>query len=380
MTAAAAGREAGRFSGEDRAHMAAALALAERGLGEVWPNPSVGCVIVRDGHVVGRGRTGKGGRPHGETEALRQAGERAKGGVAYITLEPCNHHGKTPPCTEALMAAGIARAVVACEDPDPRVLGSGIARLRGAEIAVDVGLEAERARALNEGFFLRVLERRPLTTLKLATTLDGRIATRQGESRWITGEVARAWGHGLRAGHDAIMVGIGTALADDPDLTCRLPGLEARSPIRIVVDSRLRLPMTSRLVRTAARVPTWIVTLKGGCPGDRCRAFADCGVELVEVPAGAMGEVPIRAVLEALAQRGLTRVLVEGGARLAASLLQARLVDRLEWFRAAKVLGGDALPAAVGFGLERLADGPAFERTAIRQAGEDVLESYRRAA
>ncbi len=380
MPAAAAQREAGRFSEADRTHMAAALALAARGLGEVWPNPSVGCVIVSDGRVVGRGRTGKGGRPHGETEALRQAGEAARDATAYITLEPCNHHGKTPPCTEALMAAGIARAVIACEDPDPRVLGTGIARLRQAGIAVDVGLSAEAARGLNEGFFHRILDRRPMVTLKLATTLDGRIATKSGESRWITGEVARSWAHGLRAGHDAIMVGIGTALADDPELTCRLPGLEGRSPVRIVVDSRLRLPMTSRLVRSAGQVPTWIATLKGGCPGDRCRAFADCGVELIEVEPGAMGELPVRSLLEALAQRGLTRILVEGGAHLAASLFQARLVDRLEWFRAGRVLGGDALPAAVGFGQDLLAGSPLFERVAIRQAGEDVLESYRRAA
>lgn len=372
--------EAGRFSDADRAHMAAALALAARGLGDVWPNPSVGCIIVRDGRVVGRGRTGKGGRPHGETEALKQAGEAARGATAYITLEPCNHHGKTPPCTEALMSAGVARAVIACEDPDPRVLGSGIARLREAGIVVDVGLCGERARDLNEGFFLRVLERRPMITLKLATTLDGRIATRQGESRWITGEVARSWGHGLRASHDAIMVGIGTALADDPELTCRLPGLESRSPVRIVVDSRLRLPMTGKLMRTAAEVPTWIVTLKDGCPGDRSRAFADCGVDLIEIEPGQLGELPVQGVLDALADRGLTRVLVEGGAKLAASLFRDKAVDRLEWFRAAKVLGGDALPAAVGFGLEALAESPLFERLAIRQAGADVLESYRRAA
>lgn len=380
MTVAGKAAGGGRDTEADRRHMAAALSLAARGLGAVWPNPSVGCVIVRDGQVVGRGRTGAGGRPHGETEALRQAGEAARGATAYVTLEPCNHHGKTPPCTEALMAAGLARVVIACQDPDPRVLGTGIARLRGAGMAVDVGLLEAEARDLNQGFFLRILDGRPLITLKLATTLDGRIATRHGESRWITGEVARSWGHALRASHDAIMVGIGTALADDPDLTCRLPGLEDRSPVRIVVDSRLRLPMTSRLVRTAATVPTWIVTLKGGCAEDRCRAFQDCGVTLVEVEHGPMGELPIAAALSALGARGLTRVLVEGGARLAASLFAAGLVDRLEWFRAARLFGGDALPASVGFGLDRIADAPAFTRIAVRQAGDDVLESYRRSA
>lgn len=366
------------FSEADRAHMAAALSLAERGLGRVWPNPSVGCVIVRDGQVVGRGATAPGGRPHGETEALRMAGDLARGATAYVSLEPCNHHGKTPPCTEALLAAGVARAVIACEDPDPRVMGGGIRRLREGGVQVDVGLLKTEAEALNEGFFLRLRERRPLVTLKLATSLDGRIATRSGESKWITGETARSWGHAIRARHDAVMVGIGTALADDPELTVRLSGLEGRKPVRVVVDSRLRLPLTSRLVRTAARIPTWVVTQKGGTDATRARAFTDCGVELLEVAAGPQGEMPIAAVLEALAGKGLTRVMVEGGARLAASLVRAGLVDRVEWFRAGLLLGGDGLPATMPFGLTALADAPRFERVSVRQAGEDVLESYRR--
>jgi len=357
--------------------MRAALALAERGLGRVWPSPSVGCVVVRDGRLVGAGWTQPGGRPHAEAMALEAAGERARGATGYVSLEPCNHHGRGAPCSDALVAAGLSRVVVACGDPDPRTNGAGIARMRHAGIRVDEGLLAQEARAQNEGFFRRVEEGRPLVTLKLATTLDGRIATRSGESKWITGPVARSWTHGLRAGHDAVMVGIGTALADDPELTCRLPGMEDRSPVRIVVDSRLRLPLTSKLVATARSVPTWVVTLAGG---DRLRAaaFRDAGVELVEVPDGPGHEMEVEPLLGALAARGLTRVLVEGGARLAASLFRARLVDRLEWFRAPLLIGGDGLPAAMGFGIDGLAEARAFVRTAVRHAGDDLWESYAR--
>ena len=231
--------------------MAGALALARRGLGRVAPNPAVGCVLVKDGHIIGRGWTLNGGRPHAETEALRRAGSAAKGATAYVTLEPCAHHGKTGPCAEALVAAGIARAVVAIEDPDPRVSGKGIAILQRAGIAVTMGVGQAAAAAINEGFFRRVRDRRPLFTLKLATSLDGRIATHTGESRWITGEKARAQAHLLRAEHDAVLIGSDTALIDDPKLTCRLPGLERVSPLRIVLDGRLRLPLTHDLVAGA---------------------------------------------------------------------------------------------------------------------------------
>lgn len=242
--------------------MRAALSLARRNLGCVWPNPAVGCVLVRDGKVVGRGWTGRGGRPHAETEALARAGPAARGATAYVSLEPCDHHGETPPCSEALIAAEVARLVVAVEDPDPRVSGRGLKRLRAAGIDVEVagGALAEQARDLNAGFFLRVREGRPLFTLKTATTLDGKIATRTGDSRWITGAGARAVTHWMRAEHDAVLIGSGTALADDPDLTCRTPGLEDRSPVRIVADGRLRLPPESRLVATARDIPTWVLT------------------------------------------------------------------------------------------------------------------------
>ncbi|MGY0778285.1 bifunctional diaminohydroxyphosphoribosylaminopyrimidine deaminase/5-amino-6-(5-phosphoribosylamino)uracil reductase RibD [Azospirillum argentinense] len=360
---------------DDLRHMRAALALAARGLGNTWPNPAVGCVIVRDGVVVGRGWTQPGGRPHAETEALARAGGAAQGSTAYVTLEPCNHYGKTPPCALALVEAGVARVVVACGDPDPRVAGGGLERLRAAGIAVDTGVCEDAAWTLNEGFFRRIQDERPLYTLKAATTLDGRIATHSGQSQWITGPTARAWGHRLRATHDAIMVGIRTALADDPELTCRLPGLAHRSPVRIVVDSRLRLPLTGKLAVGARSVPTWVVTREDADPS-RLAVFQDCGLEVIRVPADSAGLPDLAAASVALARRGLTRVLVEGGATLAASLLRANLVDRLEWFRAASVIGGDGLPAVHAFGVDGLEHMARFRRTDLRQAGDDLVESY----
>jgi diaminohydroxyphosphoribosylaminopyrimidine deaminase/5-amino-6-(5-phosphoribosylamino)uracil reductase len=358
--------------------MRAALGLARRGLGRTWPNPAVGCVVVREGRVVGRGWTQPGGRPHAETEALSQAGVGAAGATAYVTLEPCSHHGQTPPCAEALLRAGIRRAVVAVEDPDPRVSGRGIARLRQGGLSVTLGLGQEEAGEINAGFFLRIRAKRPLITLKLAMTLDGKIATHSGESQWITGEPARARAHLLRAQHDAVMVGSGTVLADDPMLNVRLPGLEHRSPLRIVLDGRLRLPLTSALVASAGKIPTWLATLSSS---DRRRrqAFQDCAIEVIEAAAGPTGAIDLRSLLSELAARGLTRILAEGGARLAAALLQADLADRLAIFRAPGIIGGDGLPAAAAFGLDRLAEMPHFQAERVVGLGADRLETYRRA-
>ncbi len=355
--------------------MTAALGLAARELGDVWPNPAVGCVLVKDGRVTGRGWTQRGGRPHAESEALRRAGADASGALAYISLEPCAHHGESPPCAEALAAAGIAGAVIALEDPDPRVDGAGVRVLRDAGIEVLTGVCARQARELNAGFLMRIKLGRPLVTLKSATTLDGRIATRRGMSRWITGEAARARAHAMRARHDAVMIGIGTALADDPELTCRLPGLEHRSPVRIVVDSRLRLALTGKLVQSADRVPTWVLTLPEP-DRERRQAHLDCGVEVIEVNADDDGNLDLDAALRTLGARGLTRVLVEGGAALAAALLRAGLADRLAWFRAPAVIGGDGLPMAAAFGVEELAQAPAFRRLSVAEVGDDLLETY----
>ena len=358
--------------------MRAALALAGRGLGRVWPNPAVGCVLVdRDGRVAGRGWTQPGGRPHAETEALARAGGAAKGATAYVTLEPCAHHGQTPPCADALIEAGVARVVAATEDPDPRVKGAGLGRLRDAGVAVEAGLLREEAEALNAGYLMRQQEGRPMVTLKLATTLDGRIATHAGESQWITGEAARARAHMMRARYDAIMVGVGTALADNPSLTCRLPGLEDRSPVRIVVDARLHLSLTSNLVATAARSATWLVTVPVG-DAARLQAFKDCGVKVVEVREAANGYPDSAAMFQALGEAGLTRVLVEGGGHLAAGLIRADLVDRLRWFRAAGVMGGDGIPAVAAYGVDKLAMMRRFRRTDVRTVGDDILESYSR--
>jgi diaminohydroxyphosphoribosylaminopyrimidine deaminase/5-amino-6-(5-phosphoribosylamino)uracil reductase len=356
--------------------MAAACALARRGVGWVWPNPAVGCVIVdAEGRVAGRGWTRPGGRPHAETEALRAAGERARGGTAYVTLEPCSHHGETPPCADALVVAGVRRVVSPMCDPDPRVLGAGFKRLRAAGIEVVEGVGRTEAEAINEGFFRRIRDGRPLVALKTATTLDGRIATQSGESQWITGELARARGHLLRAQYDAIMVGVGTAATDNPSLTCRLPGLEQRSPVRIVVDGRRRLPLTANLVATARKQPTWLVTL----PGDRdarWNAFVDAGVEMIEVHADATGQPELRATMSALAERGLTRLLVEGGGYLSAALLRDRLVDRIYWFRAPGVIGGDGVPVARPFGVDHLDQMACFARDSVTMLGPDTLETY----
>jgi diaminohydroxyphosphoribosylaminopyrimidine deaminase/5-amino-6-(5-phosphoribosylamino)uracil reductase len=360
--------------------MAAALALARRGLGRVAPNPAVGCVLVRDGRVLARGWTQAGGRPHGEAEALARAAQAdpekgARGATAYVTLEPCSHHGQTPPCAEALLEAGIVRCVVAREDPDPRVSGRGIARLREAGTEVDLGLMAEAASEVNGGFLLRVESGRPLVALKLASTLDGQIATRGGESRWITGEAARARAHLLRARFDAVLVGSGTAVVDNPRLDVRLGGLADRAPLRIVLDGRLRLPLTHDLVTRAGEQTTCLVT-RAANDSDRLDAYRSAGVQVLTVADDDDGRLSLAAVLQALGERGVTRLLVEGGGHVAAGLLRAGLVDRLVWFRAAKVIGGDGTPAVTGFGLEQLAEAPGFTRISVEAVGEDVVETY----
>ena len=282
--------------------MRVALALAARGLGQVAPNPAVGCVIVRDDTIVGRGWTQPGGRPHAETEALLRAGRAAAGATAYVTLEPCSHHGRTPPCADGLIAVGVRRVVSALGDPDPRVSGRGLERLRAAGIEVTTGVcEAEAAR-LNRGFLMRVEEGRPLVLLKLATSLDGRLATHCGESKWITGDPARAFGHLLRHQHDAIMVGSGTVLADDPELTVRLPGLTARQPLRIIVDGRLRTPLTAKLVAQARTNPTLLITL-ADAQRPRRRAYEDAGVTVLSVDPDTDGAVDLAAVLQLLGKQ-----------------------------------------------------------------------------
>jgi len=355
--------------------MALALALAARGLGQTWPNPSVGCVLVRAGRVLGRGWTAPGGRPHAETIALARAGEAARGATAYVTLEPCAHTGQTGPCAQALVSAGVARVVVAIGDPDPRVSGRGIAVLQAAGITVETGVLAAQARSVTAGFLSRVTRGRPCLTLKLATSLDGRIALASGASRWITGPRARAVVHALRAEHDAVMIGAGTARADDPMLDIRDHGPQPQQPVRIVTDAGLSLPLTGRLVSTARQQPLWLIHGPGVDPARR-QALADLGVEMIEVPPGPTGQLDTGAALAALGARGLTRVLCEGGGQLAASLIRAGHVDDLVVFGAAKVIGADGIAGIGAMAARDLALVPRFRRTQIRELGPDLMIRY----
>lgn len=350
-----------------------ALRMAERGLGRCWPNPSVGCVLVKDGHVLAATRTADKGRPHAEAVALAQIGSAAHGATAYVTLEPCAHHGETPPCAQTLIDAGIARVVIACTDPDTRVSGKGAAMLEAAGVAVTTGVAEAEALVQHAGFFSCLQHGRPLLAMKLATSLDGRITNAAGESQWITDEEARNYGHHLRARYDAIVTGIGTVLADDPDLTCRLDGLESHSPVRVILDSQLRLPQGNTLATTARDVPVWVITVSDNV--DKRNALEALGVTVIRVAARG-GHVDIRAAMTALAERGITRVLTEGGATLNGSLWQSGLVDTLFWFRAPIVLGDEGTPALKTTVTTAPSDLPRLRHDGAIPLGSDQLEIY----
>lgn len=366
------------MSEADARHMAHALALGRRGLGRVWPNPAVGCVIVKDGRVVGRGRTADGGRPHAETVALDMAGQAARGATAYVTLEPCSHHGKTPPCADALIAAGIARVVVAIADPHPKVAGQGLERLRAAGITVETGVLAETARRQQAGFLSVVKRGRPFLTLKLALALDGRIATATGESRWITGPDARRKVHAMRASHDALLVGGGTARADDPTLTVRDIGA-SRQPVRVVASRRLDLPWPNRLAETTDAGPVWVLHGEGEGVDKAIARWTGAGAKLVPV-AVTGGQLDPGVALAKLAEGGITRVFCEGGGALAASLLQGDLVDDLVVFSAGKLLGAEGTPGIGALGVDVLAGAPAFDLVDCRAVGADVMHRWERRA
>jgi diaminohydroxyphosphoribosylaminopyrimidine deaminase / 5-amino-6-(5-phosphoribosylamino)uracil reductase len=351
-----------------------ALALGRRGIGRTGRVPSVGCVIVApDGRLIARGRTDESGRPHAEAAALAEAGAAARGATAYVTLEPCAHVGsKGGPCADALVAAGVARVVIGCVDPDPRTHGRGIEKLKAAGIDVTVGILEDDVRASLQGFFKFMVEKRPFVTVKIAQSLDGKTASASGDSKWITGEEARRYGHLLRARNDAILVGINTALADDPELTVRLPGLEKYSPMRVVLDTRLKLKPKSKLVQTARDVPTIVFTTSPD-GGDKLR---EAGVEVVRVARDARGRPDIAALLTQLAERGVTRLLVEGGATVAAAFLDRGFADRLEIFTAPMVLGAAGHGAIDALAALALDEVPRFTRISIRKLGSDVLESF----
>ena len=364
---------------QDEAFMAAALSVGRRELGQTWPNPAVGAVVVREtptgAVVLGRGWTARGGRPHAEPQALAQAGEAARGATLYVTLEPCSHHGRTPPCVDAVRAAGVGRVVAAVEDPDFRVAGRGFSILREAGIEVVVGPGAEEARLAHAGHIRRVTEGRPHIMLKLAVSADGKVGLAGRRPVAITGEVARGRVHMLRATYDAVLTGIGTVLADDPQLTCRLPGMLDRSPVRVVLDSELRLPATSALARSLATVPLWIIAAEDAAE-DREALLVALGAEVMRVRRKPEGGLDLDAAAKLLALRGITRLMVEAGPRIAASFLNHGLVDEADIFEAPLVLGPDALDALEGLPLSVLDD--YLSETETAGQGRDRLRIMRR--
>jgi diaminohydroxyphosphoribosylaminopyrimidine deaminase / 5-amino-6-(5-phosphoribosylamino)uracil reductase len=362
----------------DRRFMALALTLGRRGQGRTWPNPAVGAVVVKDGVIVGRGWTQPGGRPHAEPEALRRAGEAARGATLYVTLEPCSHVGKSPPCADAIIAAGIARVVSAIEDPNPEVAGQGHDRLRAAGITVEIGLGALEAAHDHAGHFRRVRDKRPHVILKLAVSSDDKIGAAGRKPVAISGEAAKARVHLLRAQCDAILVGIGTVLADDPLLTCRLPGMEAQSPVRVVLDRSLRMPGTSRLVHSARETPLWVMTSSlSEAPAAMKLGAAGAHVIRVATTATPPG-LELAAVLHALSEKGITRLLVEGGARVASSFLAAGLVDEVWLLRGPDAVGTDGIAALDALPLTAITQSPAFNRSASETLQRDTLTIYER--
>ncbi|MBR0775965.1 bifunctional diaminohydroxyphosphoribosylaminopyrimidine deaminase/5-amino-6-(5-phosphoribosylamino)uracil reductase RibD [Bradyrhizobium diazoefficiens] len=362
----------------DRRFMQLALALGRRGQGRTWPNPAVGAVIVKDGVIVGRGWTQAGGRPHAEPEALRRAGEAARGATLYVTLEPCSHFGKSPPCADAAIAAGIKRVVAAIEDPNPEVAGQGHARLRAAGITVDVGLCAAEAAFDHAGHFRRIRDRRPHVTLKLAVSPDGKIGAAGGKPVAITGDAVRDRVHLLRARSDAILVGIGTVLADDPLLTCRLPGMGAHSPVRVVLDQNLRIPATSKLVQSARETPLWVVASELAEAAAVTRLGA-AGAQIIRIPPGGTPGLDLPAVLHALAEKGITRLMVEGGSRVAASFVSSDLVDEVWLFRGAEAVGADGVDALDALPLSKITQSQAYRVHASETFDRDTLTIYGRA-
>jgi diaminohydroxyphosphoribosylaminopyrimidine deaminase/5-amino-6-(5-phosphoribosylamino)uracil reductase len=356
------------MTSEDVHFMRHALRLAERHLGRTWPNPSVGALVVKEGRILGAGVTGPGGRPHAEPQALRMAGGLARGATLYVTLEPCSHHGKTPPCAEAVIAAGVRRVVIGCGDSDTRVAGRGMAALRAAGVEVTNNVCEAEAYASHAGFFSRLERNRPFAALKLATSLDGMIADQQAKSQWITGEPARAYGQFLRGRYDAILTGIGTVLADDPKLTCRLPGRAEDSPLRVIADRRLQTPPAS------ACLPAWIFTDAASLEGERANALAAAGATLIATPLK-NAHLDLADIFAQLAARGVTRLLVEGGQGIASAALDARLIDRLYWFRAPFAIGAGGREA-LDVSFLPLPERPRFALIESRALGADRLDVF----
>lgn len=354
--------------GDDEHYMRQALLLGRRGVGRTSPNPPVGAVVVRRGEIVGRGFHRRAGTAHGEAAALRDAGARARGATLYVTLEPCAHHGRRPPCVDAVLGSGVRDVVVGTRDPNPNVRGGGIERLRRAGLAVRYGVLRAECDELIAAFRKHVSTGLPFVTLKLAASLDGRIATATGESRWITGAASRSYVHRLRNEHDAVLVGAETVIQDDPELTCRVRS--GRNPLRVIVDGRLRLAHKSRVVRDG-KAPTIVYTATDPSTARR-RRFEAGGAELVRLPAKD-GRISLRRVLRDLGKRDVMSVLVEGGAEVAAGFLAARLVDAAYLFYAPKLIGGDGRSMLGGLGVERLRRALQLPSPVVERLGEDLL-------
>ena len=370
----------------DIKYMKIALRLGQRGLGRTWPNPSVGCVIVQspteEGIIIGRGTTQKGGTPHAETEAINQAinvygKDSLVDATAYVSLEPCCHHGNTPPCVNSLIDSGIRRVVIGCVDPDPRMSGKGMDILKRSGIEVTIGVLQDEAERLNAGFIHKVKLGRPLVTLKVATTADGRIATKTGESKWITGPLSRKRSHIMRSQYDAIAIGINTVFQDNPQLTCRLPGLEDRSPVRVVFDSKLTIDTQSQILQTAGIYKTWVITSKNH-EVSMISKIEKYGVKIISVGLDSEGHIDLSLALSALADRGITRLMIEGGATLSTSFLRANLVDLLAWFRASSLIGDDGKPVFSNLGVEGIDNMHKFKLLSHENIGPEILDLYGR--
>ncbi|NPV27725.1 MAG: bifunctional diaminohydroxyphosphoribosylaminopyrimidine deaminase/5-amino-6-(5-phosphoribosylamino)uracil reductase RibD [Firmicutes bacterium] len=355
----------------DYEYMGRALELARLAEGRTSPNPMVGAVLVKDGQIVGEGYHQKAGTPHAEVHALRQAGDRARGATLYVNLEPCSHYGRTPPCAEALIQAGVARVVAAMTDPNPLVAGRGMKLLAAAGIKTEVGLRAAEAQRLNEVFIKYITSRRPFVVLKTAMTWDGKIATSTGQSRWVTGSAARTYVHRLRNIYDGIMVGIGTVLADDPQLTVRLEGIPTRNPVRIVVDSRLRVPLQAQVVNQLSNARTIIATTEQA-PREKITELEQRGVEVLVVEG--RERVDLNQLMLRLGERDICSILLEGGATLNAAALEAGIVDKVLNFIAPKIIGGAMAPTPVGgVGKQVMNDAWCLNNCSVDRIGEDFL-------
>ncbi|MGI5871434.1 MAG: bifunctional diaminohydroxyphosphoribosylaminopyrimidine deaminase/5-amino-6-(5-phosphoribosylamino)uracil reductase RibD [Bacillota bacterium] len=365
-----------RFSKEDQTFMQRALALAAKARGWTAPNPMVGAVVVKNGRIIGEGYHHRAGEPHAEIHALNQAGENARGATLYVTLEPCCHQGKTPPCTRRIIQEGLARVVVAMEDPNPLVAGKGLTQLRQAGIIVETGLLQQEAAKLNEVFIKYITTKQPFVVLKTAITLDGKIAAVSGDSRWITGPAALRYVHRLRHYYDGVMTGIGTILKDDPQLTCRLPGGPYKNPVRIILDSRGRTPLTAKVLQGLAETPTIIVVTKAA-PPSQMAALAKTGAKVLQVSPDASGRIDLKQLMTKLGALGISSVLLEGGGQVNASAVAAGIVDKYLVFIAPKIIGGATAPTFVtGTGIKMMEDAIRLSSPQIRRFGQDLLLEY----